>query len=175
MKPSYEDQRNRYFAELTIALKREGLESIPPEDSLLTVLLDGLPLCQISDSGSVRFQDADIGCAERKDDVNQVTQEVETVSEYCFQMCYRFEVYLVRRNMTFYGSHIKYRMINTGGQRSWASFFKRKHDFQAKHTAIGTKNCLPAMTLGNGHDTERSVAMVFEGRLGKSVFHSDFS
>ena len=44
--------------------------------------MGGLSLCQISDNGSVRYRDEDIGCAEREDALHQVTQEVETVSEY---------------------------------------------------------------------------------------------
>ncbi|MEA4895387.1 MAG: hypothetical protein VB064_08990 [Oscillospiraceae bacterium] len=35
MKPIDVNQRNRYFAELAIALKREGLGTMPPEDGLL--------------------------------------------------------------------------------------------------------------------------------------------
>lgn len=71
-----------YFSEISIALRRAGYEIHATEEGLLPVLLDGLPLCQISDNGSVRYRDADIGSAEREDALHQVTQEVETVSEY---------------------------------------------------------------------------------------------
>lgn len=71
-----------YFSEISIALRRAGYGIPATEDGLLTVLMDGLPLCQISDNGSVRYWDADIGSAEREDALHQVTQEVETVSEY---------------------------------------------------------------------------------------------
>ena len=71
-----------YFSEISIALRRDGYDIPATEDGLLTVSMDGLALCQISDNGSVRYRDADIGSAERKDALYQVTQEVETVSEY---------------------------------------------------------------------------------------------
>ena len=71
-----------YFSEISIALRRAGYGIPATEDGLLTVSMDGLPLCQISDNGSVRYRDADIGSAEREDALHQVTQEVETVSEY---------------------------------------------------------------------------------------------
>ncbi|NLU23496.1 MAG: hypothetical protein GXW99_02010, partial [Clostridiales bacterium] len=41
-----------------------------------------LPLCRISETGSVRYRDADIGSVEREDDLHEVTQPAETVSEY---------------------------------------------------------------------------------------------
>lgn len=71
-----------YFLEISIALRRDGYEIHATEDGLLTVLMEGLPLCQIRDNGSVRYQDADIDCAEREDALHQVTQEVERVSGY---------------------------------------------------------------------------------------------
>ena len=71
-----------YFTEVSIVLRRSGYALHATEDGLLTVLMDGLPLCQVSDNGSVRYQDADIGAGEREDALHQVTQEVETVSEY---------------------------------------------------------------------------------------------
>ena len=71
-----------YFSEISIALRRAGYGIPATEDGLLTVSMDGLPLCQISDNGSVRYRDADIGSAEREDALHQVTQEVETVSGY---------------------------------------------------------------------------------------------
>jgi hypothetical protein len=71
-----------YFSEISIALRCDGYDIPTTEDGLLTVSMDGLPLCQISDNGSVRYRDADIGCSEREDALHQVTQEAETVSEY---------------------------------------------------------------------------------------------
>ncbi len=56
MKPIDENQRNRYFNEFDIALKREGLETIPLEECLPPVLLDGHHIYQISGGGSVRYR-----------------------------------------------------------------------------------------------------------------------
>ena len=63
-----------YFSEISISLRRAGYGIPATEDGLLTVSMDGLPLCQISDNGSVRYRDADIGSAEREDALHQVTQ-----------------------------------------------------------------------------------------------------
>ena len=68
--------------EVSIALRRAGYYIHATEDGLLPVLMEGLPLCQISDKGSIRYRDTAIGCAKREDALHQVTQEVETVSEH---------------------------------------------------------------------------------------------
>ena len=56
MKSIDENQRNRYFTELAVALKCEGLETSPLKDGQLPVLMDGQPICQISGGGSVRYR-----------------------------------------------------------------------------------------------------------------------
>lgn len=82
MKPNDEDRRKRYFAELTIAMKREGLEMMPPEDGLLPVLLDGQPICQISGGGSVRYRPEDMVAEPLEHALQKATDIAETVSEY---------------------------------------------------------------------------------------------
>lgn len=44
MKPIDENLRNRYFTELAVTLKRDGLETLPLKGGQLPVLLDGLPI-----------------------------------------------------------------------------------------------------------------------------------
>ena len=63
-------------------LRRGGYDTSAPDNGLLPVSAGGLPLCRISETGSVRYRDADIGSVEREDALHEVTQTAETVSEY---------------------------------------------------------------------------------------------
>ena len=71
-----------FFAEIGIVLRRGGYDTSAPDNGLLPVSAGGLPLCRISETGSVRYRDADIGSVEREDALHEVTQTAETVSEY---------------------------------------------------------------------------------------------
>ena len=75
-------KRAGFFSEVGIALRREGYDTSSPDNGLLPVSADGLPLCRISEIGSVRYRDADIGSAERENALHEVTQTAETVAEY---------------------------------------------------------------------------------------------
>ena len=82
MKQNDSKNRTDFFTEIGIALRRDGYDTSVPDNGLLPVLADGLPLCRISETGSVRYRDADIGSLEREDALHEVTQTAETVSEY---------------------------------------------------------------------------------------------
>ena len=71
-----------FLSEIGIVLRRDGYDTSVPDNGLLPISADGLPLCRISETGSVRYRDADIGSVEREDALHEVTQTVETVSEY---------------------------------------------------------------------------------------------
>ena len=71
-----------FLSEIGIVLRRDGYDTSVPDNGLLPVSTNGLPLCRISETGSVRYRDADIGSVEREDALHEVTQTVETVSEY---------------------------------------------------------------------------------------------
>ena len=71
-----------FLSEIGIVLRRDGYDTSVPDNGLLPILADGLPLCRISETGSVRYRDADIGSVEREDALQEVTQTAETVSEY---------------------------------------------------------------------------------------------
>jgi len=86
MKPIDENQRNRYLAELAIALKREGLETMPQEDNLLPVLLNGHPVCKISGGGSIRYRPEDMAAEHLEHALQKATDIAETVSEYMHLM-----------------------------------------------------------------------------------------
>ena len=82
MKPIDENQRNRYFTELAVALKREGLETMPLKDWQLPVLMDGHPICQISGGGNVRYRPEDVAAETMEQALQKATDTEETVSEY---------------------------------------------------------------------------------------------
>jgi hypothetical protein len=71
-----------FLSEIGIVLRRDGYDTSVPDNGLLPISADGLSLCRISETGSVRYRDADIGSVEREDALHEVTQTVETVSEY---------------------------------------------------------------------------------------------
>ena len=71
-----------FLSEVGIALRRDGYDTSSPDNGLLPVSADGLSLCRISETGSVRYRDADIGSVEREAALHEVTQTAETVSEY---------------------------------------------------------------------------------------------
>ena len=71
-----------FLSEVGIVLRRGGYNTSVPDNGLLPVSADGLPLCRISETGSVRYRDVDIGSVEREDALHEVTQTAETVSEY---------------------------------------------------------------------------------------------
>ena len=82
MKQNDSKNRTDFFAEIGIALRRGGYDTSIPDNGLLPVSADGLPLCRITETGSVRYRDADIGSVEREDALQEVTQTAETVAEY---------------------------------------------------------------------------------------------
>lgn len=82
MKQNDSKNRTDFFTEIGIALRRNGFDASPPTDGLMPIFLDGLPLCRITETGSVRYRDADIGSAESENALHEVTQTAETVAEY---------------------------------------------------------------------------------------------
>ncbi|MGI5972395.1 MAG: hypothetical protein ACOX67_01380 [Oscillospiraceae bacterium] len=78
------DSKNRtdFFTEIGIALRRDGYDTSVPDNGLLPVLVDRLPLCRITDNGAVRYRESDLGNAEREDALHQITDTAQTVAEY---------------------------------------------------------------------------------------------
>jgi len=76
----------RYFAELALSLKHEGLNVLPADNGLLPVELDGQHLCTVTGSGGVRWQysdDKDKDCQAALDKVIDITR---TTAEYMRKM-----------------------------------------------------------------------------------------
>ena len=74
--------RKQYFAELHIALTREGFTSQPKQGELLPVEWGGLPLCRITADGGVRYWQEDVATPERKRACERATDLACTVREY---------------------------------------------------------------------------------------------
>lgn len=47
--------REQYFEELGIALRREGFPVLPEQGGLLPVEWDGAPLCRVTEGAGVRY------------------------------------------------------------------------------------------------------------------------
>ncbi len=77
---------NTYFTELRCNLQREGYTTGPEEDDLLSVEADGQHLCQITDSGGVRYQKEDVAGDIRSKALDKVVVIARTTAEYMCQM-----------------------------------------------------------------------------------------
>ena len=54
------EEKNRYLREAEVVLAREGFLTDRTHADRLRVLLDGLPLCEVPESGGVTYRMADI-------------------------------------------------------------------------------------------------------------------
>ena len=59
------EEKNRYLREAEVVLAREGFLTDRIRTGGLRVLLDGLPLCEVPESGGVTYRMADISTPER--------------------------------------------------------------------------------------------------------------
>lgn len=53
------EEKNRYLREAAIVLAREGFQTDRPHTGGLHVLLDGSPLCEVTESGGVTYRNED--------------------------------------------------------------------------------------------------------------------
>lgn len=77
---------NIYFTELRYDLQREGFTVGPEEDGLLSVEMDGQHLCQIADSGGVRYRKEDAAGDSRNKALDRVIDIAKVIAEYVSQM-----------------------------------------------------------------------------------------
>ena len=85
----YEHQRrrkDRYLREAAIVLAREGFQKDRTNTGKLRVLLDGAPLCEVTESGGVTYRNEDINEPERIAAKDKVYEIVRTTAEYMRQM-----------------------------------------------------------------------------------------
>ena len=58
-------EKNRYLREAEVVLAREGFLTDRTHAGSLRVLLDGVPLCGIPESGGITYRMADVSTPER--------------------------------------------------------------------------------------------------------------
>ena len=80
------ERGNRYFKELVINLRHEGLTVGQETDGLLSVELDGRHLCFAAGDGGVRYREEDIADDSRHAALDRATAVVRATSEYMSQM-----------------------------------------------------------------------------------------
>jgi len=54
------EERNRYLREAAIVLTKEGFQSDEIHADRLCILLDGAPLCEVTDTGGITYRNEDM-------------------------------------------------------------------------------------------------------------------
>ena len=80
------EERNRYLRETEIVLAREGFRTDRTDTGKLRVLLDGAPLCEVTENGGITYRNEDINELERVAAKDKVYEIVRTTAEYMRQM-----------------------------------------------------------------------------------------
>lgn len=76
------EEKNRYLRETAIVLAREGFHTDRTHTGGLRVLLDGAPLCEVTENGGITYRNEDIDEPERIDAKDKVYEIVRTTAEY---------------------------------------------------------------------------------------------
>lgn len=66
------EEKDRYLRETAIVLAREGFQTDRTDTGKLRVLLDGAPLCEVTENGGITYRNEDIDEPERIDDRDKV-------------------------------------------------------------------------------------------------------
>ena len=80
------EEKNRYLRETEIVLAREGFRTDRTDTGKLRVLLDGTPLCEVTENGGITYRNEDINELERVAAKDKVYEIVRTTAEYMRQM-----------------------------------------------------------------------------------------
>ena len=80
------EEKNRYLRETAIVLAREGFHTDRTHIGRLRVLLDGAPLCEVTENGGITYRNEDIDEPERLDAKDKVYEIVRITAEYMRQM-----------------------------------------------------------------------------------------
>ena len=54
------EEKDRYLRETAIVLAREGFQTVKTDTGKLRVLLDGAPLCEVTENGGITYRNEDI-------------------------------------------------------------------------------------------------------------------
>ena len=76
------EEKNRYLRETAIVLAREGFHTDRTHTGGLRVLLDGAPLCEVTENGGITYRNEDIDEPERLDAKDKVYEIVRITAEY---------------------------------------------------------------------------------------------
>ena len=80
------EEKNRYLRETEIVLAREGFRTDRTDTGKLRILLDGAPLCEVTESGGIAYRNEDINEPEWIDAKDKVYEITRTIAEYMRQM-----------------------------------------------------------------------------------------
>ena len=80
------DSQTRYLREAAIVLAEEGFQLDEVHTDRLCILLDGAPLCEVTESGGIAYRNKDIDEPERIAAKDKVYEIVKTTAEYMRQM-----------------------------------------------------------------------------------------
>ena len=80
------EEKNRYLRETAIVLAREGFHTDRTHIGRLRVLLDGAPLCEVTENGGITYRNEDIDEPERLDAKDMVYEIVRNTAEYMRQL-----------------------------------------------------------------------------------------
>ena len=80
------NSQTRYLREAAIVLAKEGFQLDEVHTDRLCILLDGSPLCEVTESGGVAYRNEDIDEPERIAAKDMVYEIVRTTAEYMRQM-----------------------------------------------------------------------------------------
>ena len=80
------DSQSRYLRETAIVLAREGFRTDRTDTGELRVLLDGAPLCEVTENGGITYRNEDINELERVAAKDKVYEIVKNTAEYMRQM-----------------------------------------------------------------------------------------
>ena len=80
------EEKDRYLRETAIVLAREGFQTGKTDTGKLRVLLDGAPLCEVTENGGITYRNEDINEPERVAAKDMVYEIVRNTAEYMRQM-----------------------------------------------------------------------------------------
>ena len=80
------EEKDRYLRETAIVLAREGFQTGKTDTGKLRVLLDGAPLCEVTENGGITYRNEDINEPERVAAKDMVYENVRITAEYMRQM-----------------------------------------------------------------------------------------
>ena len=80
------EEKEHYLKETAIVLAREGFQTVRTHTGRLRVLLDGAPLCEVTDNGGITYRNEDINEPERINAKDKVYEIARTIAEYMRQM-----------------------------------------------------------------------------------------